>query len=117
MSSAHEIETIGDITVLRLHDPALMTFDNIPATGELCEKFFQESPTQKTLINFGQIEFFNSISLGLIASLRKKAERHGRTVGICNLNPKSIWSIQAARLHTILDIYHDEQLEEKLVSR
>ena len=110
MSSSHEIETIGDVTVLRLHDPALMKFDNIPATTELCENFFQDSPTRKTLINFGQIEFFNSVSLGLIASLRKKAEKFGRTVGICNLNPKSIWSIQATRLHTLLDIYHDEEL-------
>ena len=110
MSSAHEIETIGKVTVLRLHDPSLMKFENIPTTGELCEEFFRESPTRQTLINFGQIEFFNSVSLGLIASLRKKAERYDRTVGICNLNPKSIWSIQAARLHTILDIYHDEQL-------
>lgn len=110
MSSSHEIETIGDITVLRLHDPALMKFDRIPATTELCESFFQDSPTQKTLINFGQIEFFNSVSLGLIASLRKKAEKFGRTVSICNLNPKSIWSIQATRLHTLLDIYHDEEL-------
>jgi anti-anti-sigma factor len=110
MSSSHEIETIGDVTVLRLHDPSLMQFDSIPATTELCENFFRDSPTQKTLINFGQIEFFNSVSLGLIASLRKKAEKLGRSVGICNLNPRSIWSIQATRLHTVLDIYHDEEL-------
>jgi anti-anti-sigma factor len=110
MSAGHETETIGDVTVLRLHDPSLMAFESIPATTELCETFFRDSPTEKTLLNFGQIEFYNSISLGMIASLGKKAERFGRSVAICNLNPKSVWSIQAARLHTILDIYHDEEL-------
>ncbi len=110
MSQPHEIETIGEVTVLRLNDPQTMSFAGIPATAELCEKFFAESPTAKTLINFNQIEFFNSMSLGMIASLGKKAERHGKTVGLCNLNPKSIWSIQATRLHTVLDIYHDEAL-------
>ena len=31
MSASHETKTIGDVTVLRLHDPALMKFDSIPA--------------------------------------------------------------------------------------
>ena len=110
MDSTHEIETIGDVTVLRLRDSAVMEFDNLAGTSELCEEVFRECSTEKALINFGQIEFWNSASLGLLASLPKKGARCGRTVSICNLNPKSIWAIQATRLHEIIDIYHDEEL-------
>jgi anti-anti-sigma factor len=110
MSSTHTIEMIGNVTVLRLQDAAMFEFDRIPSTTQLLDSFLRDSPTSKTLINFGQIEFYNSMSLGLIAALGKKAERYGRTVSLCNLHPRSIWSIQATRLHTALDIYHDEQL-------
>jgi anti-anti-sigma factor len=109
MSSTHEVETIGNVTVLRLRDPALFRFEQLAATSALCQEFLQNSPTQTTLIDFGQIEFYNSMSLGLIASLGKHAERRGRTVSLCNLHPRSIWSIQATRLHTSLDIYHDAE--------
>lgn len=117
MSASHEVETIGEITVLRLQDESLMAFENIPATTQLCDEFFRDSPTDKTLINFGQIEFYNSMSLGLVASLSKKAESCGRTVSICNLNPRSIWSIQATRLHTVLDIFHDEELALSMMEK
>jgi len=110
MATGHEIETVGDVTVLRLQDPKMFDFERIPATTQLLEAFLKDSPTAATLVNFGQIEFYNSMSLGLVASLGKKAERYGRTVSLCNLHPRSIWSIQATRLHTALDIYHDEEL-------
>ena len=110
MSSTHTIETIGNVTVLRLQDSAMFDFERIPATTQLLDSFLKDSPTAKTLVNFGQIEFYNSMSLGLVAALGKKAERCGRTVSLCNLHPRSIWSIQATRLHTALDIYHDEEL-------
>jgi anti-anti-sigma factor len=110
MSSTHTIETIGDVTVLRLRDPKMFDFERIPATTQLLDTFLKGSPTARTLVNFGQIEFYNSMSLGLVAALGKKAERYGRTVSLCNLHPRSIWSIQATRLHTALDIYHDQEL-------
>jgi anti-anti-sigma factor len=109
MPSSYEIETLGNVSVLRLRDAALFRFDQLAATSALCQEFLQDSPTQRTLIDFGQIEFYNSMSLGLIASLAKHAERCGRTVSLCNLHPRSIWSIQASRLHTVLDIYHDSE--------
>jgi anti-anti-sigma factor len=109
MSSTHTIATIGNVTVLRLQDPRMFDFERIPATTQLLDTFLKGSPTDKTLVNFGQIEFYNSMSLGLVAALGKKAERYGRTVSLCNLHPRSIWSIQATRLHTALDIYHDEE--------
>jgi anti-anti-sigma factor len=109
MTAGYTIESIGDVTVLRLLDPESFNFERVPETAKICETFFQNSQTSKTLINFGQIEFYNSVSLGLIASLGKKAERYGRTVSLCNLNPRSVWSIQATRLHEILDIYYDEE--------
>lgn len=107
MSSPHETQTIGSVTVLRLRDPALFQFEQLAATSALCQEFLKNSTTPTTLIDFGQIEFYNSMSLGLIASLGKHAERCGRTVSLCNLHPRSIWSIQATRLHAALDIYHD----------
>jgi anti-anti-sigma factor len=109
MSSPHEVETVGSVTVLRLRDPALFRFEQLAATSALCQDFLENSPTRQTLIDFGQIEFYNSMSLGLIASLGKHAERCGRTVSLCNLHPRSIWSIQATRLHTSLDVYHNAE--------
>ena len=109
MSSNYEIETVGKVSVLKLHDPALFHFEQMATTSALFQDFLHNSPTTRTLIDFGQIEFCNSMSLGLIASLGKHAERCGRTVSLCNLHPRSIWSIQATRLHTVLDIYHDAE--------
>jgi len=108
MPSTHTIETIGNVTVLRLLDPTMFNFDRIPSTTQLLDTFLRMSPTSNTLINFGQIEFFNSLSLGLVASLRKKAARHERTVSLCNLHPRSMELIQTTRVDTAVDIYPDE---------
>lgn len=109
MPSTHSIETIGNVTVLRLQDPAMFNFDRIPATTQLLDTFLRMSPMSKTLINFGEIEFTNSLSLGLVASLRKKAGRHDRTVALCNLHPRSLQLIQTTRVDTAVDIYADEE--------
>jgi anti-anti-sigma factor len=109
MPSTHTIETIGNVTVLRLQDPAMFKFDRIPSTTQLLDTFLRMSPTGKTLIDFGQIEFSNSLSLGLVASLRKKAARHERTVSLCNLHPRSLDLIQMTRVDTAVDIYADEE--------
>jgi anti-anti-sigma factor len=109
MPSTHNIETIGNVTVLRLQDPAMFNFDHIPSTTQLLDTFLSMSPTSKTLINFGQIEFSNSLSLGLVASLRKKAGRHERTVSLCNLHPRSLELIQMTRVDTAVDIYAEEE--------
>ena len=109
MSTNHEIATIGNVTVLRLLDAAMFNYDRIPATTQLLDTFLRMSPTSKTLINFGQIEFSNSLSLGLVASLRKKAGRHERSVSLCNLHPRSLELIQTTRVDTAVDIYAEEE--------
>ena len=109
MPSTHNIETIGNVTVLRLQDPEMFKFDRIPSTTQLLDTFLRMSPTSRTLINFGQIEFSNSLSLGLVASLRKKAARHERTVALCDLHPRSLELIQMTRVDTAVDIYADEE--------
>jgi anti-anti-sigma factor len=112
MSDAYDIEIIDDVAVLHLHDAALMQFDSIQSTSSLVDKFFAESETDKLVIDCGQIEFYNSLSLGLVVSKSTKARDLGKTLKYCNLNPQSMWAIQASRLHTILDICHD--LEQAL---
>lgn len=108
MLDPNQIAVVEDVCVLRLNDPSLFEFENITSTTYRFEAFFEQSPKAKTLINFNQIEFWNSVCLGLIAGLKKKAARHGRTVSLCNLNPKSLWAMQATRLHEIFDVYEDE---------
>ena len=109
MPSTHSIETIGNVTVLRLQDAAMFNFDRVPSTTQLLDTFLRMSPTSQTLINFGEIEFSNSLSLGLVASLRKKAGRNERTVSLCNLHPRSLELIQMTRVDTAVDIYPDEE--------
>ena len=109
MEDNFETEWIKSVTVIRLLNSDMFEFEKIGRLGELFEQFFTDCHTYRTLINFNQIEFWNSLSLGFIASLPKKAERHGCDVSLCNLNPKSMWAIQASRLHTIFDIFFDEE--------
>jgi len=107
MSDAYDIEIIDEVAVLHLRDAALMEFDSIQSTSSLIDKFITESDTDKLVVDCGQIEFYNSLSLGLVVSKSAKARDLGKTLKYCNLNPQSMWAIQASRLHTILDICYD----------
>ncbi len=109
MSDAYEVETVGQVTVLRLRDLGMFEFESIPSTGKIVEDFLRDSPTETTLLDLGQIPFTSSLALGLIASLRQKAERHGRTLALCNLHPQSRWAIQTTRLQSLLPQYFDEE--------
>ncbi len=112
MTQPYEIELVDDVGVLRLQDPALLKFDSIQSTSTLVDEFIEDSQTDKLVVDCGQIEFFSSLALGLIVSKSSKAAKLGKKLKYCNLNPKSMWSIQASRLHTILDICYD--LEQAL---
>ena len=61
------------------------------------------------ILCFGQVAFFNSLALGMLASIPKKARRYDRVVSFCNFHPQAMWSVQATRLHELLDIYFDEE--------
>lgn len=107
MTDGYELERIGDVCVLHLRDASLLEFEQIQHTSSLIDEFIAESDTDKLVIDCGQIEFWSSLALGLIVSKSSKAEKQGKKLKYCNLNPKSMWSIQASRLHTVLDICFD----------
>lgn len=107
MSEPYQIETVKDVAVLHVRDAGLLQFDSIQATSELIDRFVADSQSDKLVIDMGQVEFYSSLALGLIVSKNSKARELGKTLKYCNLNPKSMWAIQASRLHTILDICYD----------
>ena len=115
VTPSHEIETIGAVSVLRLHDPTMMDSDRIAETAAVIDAFLRDCTTEFLLINFGQIRFCHSLALGMIAPLRKKAACRGRFLSICDLHPAALWAIRATRLHTLLDIFYDEELALSLL--
>ncbi len=109
MDDRIKVDTNGDVTIIRLLDPELMDFETLSETSKTIDDLAANCENKKILIDFNGIKFWNSLSLGFLASKNKKVRDGGRVLKYCNLSPEAVWSVRATRLHEILDICYDEE--------
>jgi anti-anti-sigma factor len=114
MSSKHgshwlEREDFGEVTVVRLRAPTLGDDDT---TRELFEQIYtlvQEVGRRHLVLNLSAPESLQSLGLGKLVMLNRKAQAaHGR-LALCSLSPVAAQALEATRLTPLFHIYGSEQ--------
>lgn len=101
------VEVHGDALVVRFLSDNLLEFERIQETSQRIDALLTEYEEPVIVIDFGKMKFYNSMSLGFLASKNKKIRETGKQLRLCNLSDESLWSIRGAQLDRILAIFPD----------
>ena len=104
-----QVESVGDATVITLVDERAMHFERLQATSSELEGLILTSDTEKVVVDFQNIVFYNSMTLGLLVSKHSKARDADKQLRYCNLSEQTMWSIQATQLQRLLEIREDRE--------
>jgi anti-anti-sigma factor len=99
-----QVKSVGDATVITLVDEQAMHFERLQATSNELDRLIRESETEKVVVDFQHIVFYNSMTLGLLVSKQTKARDAGKQLWYCNLSKETMWAVQATQLQRLLQI-------------
>lgn len=100
-------EVHGDAQIIRFLSDNLLEFERIQQTSRRIDAILANCELPVIVFDFGKMKFYNSMSLGFVASKNKKIRETGKQLRLCNLSDESLWSIRGAQLDRILAIYPD----------
>src|SRR5262245_33184609 len=99
-----EIETIGDVTVVRFTDKKLIDDQTIRLIGDQLCSLVDEQGRRKILLNFGNVEYLSSAALGRFIILHKKAIAAGRRLVLYHIDPQLYEVFAVTKLNKLFDI-------------
>lgn len=104
-----EIEQIGDVNVARLTSRHLLDEARIQALGDQLNGLGDEAGHTRLVLNFGSVERVSTEVLGKLMALRRKVQSKGGRLGLCCIQPSIAELFQALKLHSLLQVFPDEQ--------
>jgi anti-sigma B factor antagonist len=102
-----DVEPVGDITVVRLSQRTAI-YDQIGyELGNFLLKV-AESSTGDVVLNFGLVQYLNSVVLGRLFTMHKRLQDKGCRLILCQVMPQLLDVFQILKLPQLLTIYDTE---------
>jgi len=103
-----ELESLGDVCVLRLHGRFATGQDSAYLRGRTEE--IKSSGTSKVLADFSEVDYIDSTGMGFLIGIYTSVVRipNGRFV-LCNLNRRVREVLELTRLANVMTIYANEE--------
>ncbi len=99
-------KSVDGVTVLTFL-PGLMVGSE--SSGKADEVFAALGGEVRVVVNFSRLRLASSLFLGMMVALRRKVKAAGGNVKVCQLAPVVESSFRATQLHSLFEIYPDEQ--------
>lgn len=104
-----KVERSGNITIVTFTSDAIRSVENVIAR-EL-EGISGATGNQHLLLDFTNVEQLNSVELGTLISLHKKAEQSGGRLTLFNLSAQLFKLFTITRLDTLLGICRERVVD------
>ena len=99
-------KSLDGVTVLTFL-PGLMVGSE--SGGRADEVFSSLGEELRVVVNFSRLRLASSLFLGMMVALRRKVKAGGGNVKVCQLDPVVEGSFRATQLHSLFEIYPDEE--------
>lgn len=96
-----EVEDIGEVTVVNFMDKKILDEQNIQTIGEQLFALVDLGKT-KILLNFANVEYLSSATIGKLITLSKKVENVSDKLVFCNLDPGIYETFEGNKLFRIV---------------
>ncbi len=106
--NAVEIVEIDDVCVISFTADSISPMTGIEAASEQIGSFVRDNSPQKMVIDFEQVKFFSSETLGLLLDIWRKLQKDGGEVVISGINPQLHRVFRITNLDKIFKFYPDK---------
>lgn len=103
-----EVHSEGDVTVVQFKDEKILDEANIQQIGEELYELVETDGLKKLLVNFENVAFLSSATLGKLISLNKRAGKLGTDLKFCSIRPDLLQVFEMTGLTKVFDIRDDQ---------
>lgn len=86
--SNFQIERVQDVALVRFKDSSILDVASIQRIGNELYEIVAEKNTKKIILSFRTVRFLSSQALGVLLTLRRKAEQAESVVVLAELRPE-----------------------------
>lgn len=103
MSQAPQIEITEEsgVKVVTFQDASILDMTTIQQIGKQLYTLVEDGSTKSLVLDFGAVRFLSSQALGIMLTLRRKADKAGAHVHLASISPE---------LHRVFSITNLDQL-------
>jgi anti-sigma B factor antagonist len=104
-----QVREVGETTVVQFTGQGVLLDEtNAPAVGDELLALVERRP-RTLVVDFENVAFLSSTTLGLLLVLRKELQARGGRLVLCHLAPEVYGVFEATRLHLLFDVRRSGQ--------
>ncbi len=103
-----DVKQVAGVTVIGIKARGVLDPETAEAIGEQVLNVLEEHGAARLVVDLSTVETMNSLMLGNLINLHKKAEADGGRLALCHVHPKLQEVFDVFRLPRLLHIYADE---------
>jgi anti-sigma B factor antagonist len=105
-----DVSKSGDVTVVTFLDKKVLDETGIQELGQELFDLVERDNRRQLLLNFENVEFISSATLGKLIVLDRKVKTHKGRLKMSNIRPEILEVFQITKLNKVFDI-RDQQAE------
>ncbi len=103
------IHPIRDVTVVTVNDSSVLDTLQVQQVGDELYNLVDNKAVRKMVLDFGKVQFLSSSALGVLITLRKKAEAIKARIIICGMRPELMKVFKITRLDKMFEFKDTEE--------
>ena len=102
-----DVSEVGEVTVVRFRDRRITEDCDLEKLGEELFRLVEGEHRKKLVVSLSSVELLTSAALGILITLRKKANAWGGGLKLSDLGPEIANVFSVTRLDSLFDIEED----------
>lgn len=107
-ASALKLEDVANVTVVGFRDASILDALTIQRIGKELYDIVEAQGKKRVVLDFGDVRFLSSQALGVLLTLRKKADKAGASVCLARIRPELARVFKITNLDQLFK-FHDSR--------
>ncbi len=103
------IHPLRDVTVVTFADASILDAQQVQQIGDELYALVDKQARRKIILDFEKVRFLSSSALGVLITLRKKADQIKAKILFCNLRAELRKVFKITNLEKLFEFYNSEE--------
>ncbi|OHB44104.1 MAG: hypothetical protein A2178_02760 [Planctomycetes bacterium GWC2_49_10] len=108
-----DIRQLGDVSLVEFNTGSICDMAAIDTISKQLKKYIADNNPRKLIIDFSQVKFFTSQTLGLLLDIWRKLQSAGGEIVISGINPQLHRVFKITNLDKIFKFFPDSDAAAK----
>lgn len=103
------LEVADGVTVVSFKDASILDAMVIQRIGRELYKLVEDDQRRKIVLDFSEVRFLSSQALGVLLTLRRKADRSGAKIALAAIRPELAKVFKLTNLDQLFEFHNDRE--------